>query len=196
MHFCPPCAICCTLCATKHPQTPLNCAFGNPAEDIKQPFALNHLLAAGTVTIKRRPQEEPSLCDHVHADDGWHEFDGLWHSGYLPEDDASFSKELWFLVKHDFVRATYNITSEETLTLRIYFVPVDLKGVKGRLHHSNRKDNILGPARRYIRNLVPRISQNRDLWYGYSHSDVSGFKTLLYASPVCVTHDSPVQSSD
>lgn len=186
MPFCPPCAVCCTVCAAKHPKTPLNCAFGNPDSSEKHPFALNNLLAVGTLSIKRTPPEEPSLCDHVHEDDGWHLYNGSRHSAYLKEDDASLSKMLWFLAKHEFIKITYNIISEETLTLRIYLVPVDLSGVKGRLHHKNRHDRILGPARQHLRKLLPQISPSKEKWYGYPGEDAFTVEILLDASPVCL----------
>ncbi|KXN91423.1 DNA repair protein rad5 [Leucoagaricus sp. SymC.cos] len=183
MQFCPSCAICCTICAQKQLKTPLYCAFGDPLPKSKQPFALNNLLAAGTVTIQRVPQSEPSLCDHFHADDGWHDFEGLWHSGYLGQDDAELAKQLRYLVRNDFIRTTYNISSAETMTLRIYFVPVNLKDVKGRLHHNNRPDGILSQARRYLKDLLPRISQNIDQWYGHSSESISKNERLIYAPP-------------
>lgn len=184
MYFCPPCAVCCTICAAKHPQTPLNCAFGNPDSDEKHSFAPNNLLAVGTLSIKRAPSEEPPLCDHAHEDDGWHLYDGSRHSTYLKEEDASLSKMLWFLAKHEFIKITYNITGEEALTLRVYLVPVDLSGVKGRLHHRNRNDRILGPARQYLRKILPQISRSKGKWYGYSGEDTSDRETLLDMSPV------------
>ncbi|KAJ3576884.1 hypothetical protein NP233_g125 [Leucocoprinus birnbaumii] len=169
MRYCSPCAICCTLCAEKQQPTPLDHAFGNPTPQANNPFALNKLLAAGTLSLRRVPQSEPSLCDHVHADDGWHEFEGVWHSGYLENDDANLAKQLQYLVRQDFIRTTYNITGDE-LTLRIYLVPVDLRGVKGRLHHSNRGENVLSNARRYLRSLLPRLSVDKERWYGYVSS--------------------------
>ncbi|EKM82385.1 hypothetical protein AGABI1DRAFT_67996 [Agaricus bisporus var. burnettii JB137-S8] len=86
---------------------------------------------------------------------------------------------LWFLAKHEFIKITCNITSEETLTLRVYLVPVDLSGVKGRLHHRNRNDRILGPARQYLRKILPQISRSKGKWYGYSGEDASDRETLL-----------------
>jgi hypothetical protein len=186
MPLCPPCVVCCTVCAAQLPRTPLNCVFGNPDSDKSRPFALDNLLAVGTLSIKRAQPEEPSLCDHAHEDDGWHRYDGSRHSTYLEEDGASLSKMLWLLTKHEFIKITYNITSEETLTLRIYLVPVDLSGVKGKLHHKNRQDRILGPARQHLRKLLPQISRSKERWYGYSGADTSTFENLLGVSPVCV----------
>jgi len=47
------------------------------------------------------------------------------------------------------------------MALRIYFIPYDLPNVQGKLRV--RKENVLNPAKRYMRNLVPRISQD---WMG------------------------------
>jgi hypothetical protein len=192
MQFCPPCAICCTNCAEKLSKTPINHVFGDPTPKNSQPFALNKLLAAGTVTLKRVPQAEPSLCDHFHADDGWHEFEGIWHSGYLGKDDAELAKQLHSLVQNDFIRATYSISSEETLTVRIYIVPVDLKDVKGKLHHNNRADHVLSYGRRNFRDFLPRISRDNNQWCGYSSKAVSTSGGLIYAPPVCLTLVLPV----
>ncbi|KAH9484424.1 putative ATP-dependent helicase C23E6.02 [Psilocybe cubensis] len=50
------------------------------------------------------------------------------------------------------------------MVLRIYLIPYDLSGVKGVL--KIRKDNVLIPARRLMRNLLPRISKDVEKWYG------------------------------
>lgn len=188
MSFCPPCAICCTTCAAKQLKTPLTHAAGDPEKDPSRSFALKNLFAAGSLTIKRAPQQEPLLCDHVHADDGWHRFNGLWHSGYLTSDGVDLSANIGFLVKNDFIRATYNITSETTFTLRIYFIQNNLPGVKGTLRHTNRKYKVLNSARRYLRDLVDKVTRDAEQWYGHPPKEnVPDLKTLVYELRVCFT---------
>jgi hypothetical protein len=50
----------------------------------------------------------------------------------------------------------------QKLILRVYLIPYDLANVQGKLRV--RKDNILNPAKRYLRNLLPIISQDFGKW--------------------------------
>ncbi|KAF9449589.1 hypothetical protein P691DRAFT_702942 [Macrolepiota fuliginosa MF-IS2] len=67
--------------------------------------------------------------------------------------------------------------------LRIYFVPVDLKNVKGRLHHSNRTGSSLYIGQSGLRELIPKVSRSREQWYGLPCENSAGFRSLIHAPP-------------
>jgi len=129
------------------------------------PFALGNLLQAGTVTLNISPEIRQAICDHHHAEDDWHEFKPTTLIPMLADSQyMDFCGELEFLTRQRFVAVTYRCSENGQLILRVYLIPYDLVNVQGRLRI--RKDNILNPARRYMRNLLPKIIQDLDTWDG------------------------------
>lgn len=152
---CPSCCSPCNLCG----QNP------SPSLSDASPFALCKLLPAGTISLSLVPEAYHLFCDHVHAEDGWHTFRGSVMAGHLANiDDDGFCRELDFLIKNHFISATYRCSQLIGVFIRIYVIPYDLGNVQGKLRV--RKEAVLGPARRYMRALLPKIVQDRSNWEG------------------------------
>ncbi|KAH6894963.1 SNF2 family N-terminal domain-containing protein [Coprinopsis sp. MPI-PUGE-AT-0042] len=144
------CTSCCLKCRSVHPRPS-----PGPVEDT---YALERLLKVGTVSIRLgNDTSADTFCDHVHASDGWHPYNGA--SRYLPLtnlSDVKLCEGLEFLANHCFVDATYRVTDDKVLIIRVYAVPYDLPGTKGALR--NRKDGLMGPGRRHMRSLLQRLT--------------------------------------
>ncbi|KAF9532907.1 SNF2 family N-terminal domain-containing protein [Crepidotus variabilis] len=151
------CSSCCRECS-------LATASSQPSSST-DPYALSNLLQAGTVTLHVSNDVKDIVCNHSHVDDGWH---GLDVQALIPHlldsNDVAFCQELDFLMKQRFLAITYSSKEGNQIILRIYFIPYDLPNVQGKLRV--RKDNILNPAKRYLRNLMPKISPSCDVWAG------------------------------
>lgn len=153
------CSSCCLDCqqatspATSFPAVP------------NTPFALGNLLQAGTVNLNISPEIRQAICDHHHDEDDWHEFKPTMLIPRLTDPQyVDFCHELEFLSRQRFITVTYRCLDDGQLILRIYLIPYDLVNVQGRLRI--RKDNILNPAKRYMRTLLPKILQDLDTWNG------------------------------
>ena len=159
------CSSCCSSCLSSSPSIDGAAA---------TPFSLKNLLAAGTVFLPT-PNSEDALkdretrCSHIHAEDGWHVLvNVVWPS--------SLAMEIHFLVIHDFIRATYRCVNDGVI-LRIYAVPFDLPHVKGRLRV--RKENIVSPARGYLRTLFSQVNTDSRVWEGVRIAAASHTKAFL-----------------
>ncbi|KAF8809006.1 hypothetical protein BYT27DRAFT_7222578 [Phlegmacium glaucopus] len=129
------------------------------------PYSLINLLPVGSVFVKLGIEPQHLICDHTHAQDGWHNFNAHSIIPHLSDpEDASFCRQIEFLVKHRFIVATYRATHDAIMALRIYLIPYDLSNVQGKLRV--RVENILTPAKRYMRQLLPRIINNEEIWNG------------------------------
>ncbi|KAF8969663.1 SNF2 family N-terminal domain-containing protein [Flammula alnicola] len=149
------CTSCCGGCFISPPPSPIS----------NLPYALPNLLAAGTIVIKLPVEIEHQICDHTHAEDGWHHFRAHLVIPHLSSaDDITFCRGLEYLVNECFVSATYRSNHDGLMAVRIYLIPHDLANMQGKLRV--RKENILAPARRYLRSLLPKISQDVDKWNG------------------------------
>ncbi|KAF8197540.1 hypothetical protein BJ912DRAFT_922970 [Pholiota molesta] len=84
-------------------------------------------------------------------------------------DDIALCIALDYLVRERFIAATYRSNAFGFMDVRIYLIPYDLSNVQGKLRI--RKDTILNEARRYLRDLFPRISQDVDRWNGLRPTD-------------------------
>lgn len=93
--------------------------------------------------------------------------------GHVIANYTLFAQALDFLVDHHFVTATYSV-SNQVLFVRIYIIPYDLCNSRGKLRA--RADSVMGPARRYMIQLLPRIAQDASAWHGRS---ISLFTSLL-----------------
>lgn len=151
------CSSCC-LTFSNRDSHPCNVYQGSEA-----PYALTNLIAAGTLILQLNPDQQEVVCDHAHYEDGWYPFNGSTPNHCLLIDDA-FRREIEFLIKHQFISVTYRLGTSSIVFLRIYIVPYDLGGIQGKLRI--RKENVLIPARRFMRALLPNISQSRDYWNG------------------------------
>jgi hypothetical protein len=156
----PWCTSCCGSCFVSPPA----------ASSSDSPYALRHLLSLGTILIKLPVEIEHRICNHTHAEDGWHHFIGTMAIPHLSDpDDIALCRALDYLVHERFIAATYRSNAFGFMDVRIYLIPYDLSNVQGKLRI--RKDTILNEARRYLRDLFPRISQDVDRWNGLRPTD-------------------------
>ncbi|KAJ7772943.1 SNF2 family N-terminal domain-containing protein [Mycena maculata] len=131
------------------------------------PFSLTNFLAYGTISVCLRPDALDQLhhecqADPMVAQDGWNGFSAdLLLKSLGNTEDYSLIREMEFLIREKFLYASYWVKND-SLLIRIYLIPYDLPGVQGRLRV--RTDNILGPARRYLSSLLPKISRSPDSW--------------------------------
>jgi hypothetical protein len=179
------CSSCCNSCRNR------NLSRDGPGTEVgaDEPYSLKKLLPVGTVTFQLAARDAlQDICDHVHAEDGWHSFSGAWEMLHFANSEGKTSAHaIEFLLKHHFFSATYHAASDGcAIVLRIYLIPHDFSGVKGALH--NRKDNVLVPGRRYLRALLPKVTQDPDIWEGGSCSErgvplLSDVKVRPWSSP-------------
>jgi hypothetical protein len=151
------------------PSCCLGCSGGNlvphsRSNELEAPYSLKNLLAAGTLVVNLDSDAQEFTCRHIHAEDNWHPFEYDVFKDHLAVDDASVCREIEFLVQHRFLAVTYRLSPLQTVYFRIYIIPFDLANVQGKLRV--RKEIILGPARRYLRILFPKITQDSDNWNG------------------------------
>lgn len=151
-----PCQSCCANCF-------ISASASTPLE---LPFSLRNLLAVGTIAIGLPVEKQHQVCDHTHAEDGWHSFRAEGLASLLPNaEDLTLCHELDFLIKQRFLSATYNcmISDGSRAVIRIYLIPDDLCGLTSALRM--RKDAVLNPARRFLRHILPMISKNVGMWF-------------------------------
>ena len=157
MSDCSWCPSCCSRCFTLHLLVPTS----------DSPFSLRNLRLGGTLTLNkaRIGVVHQKNCVHRHEEDGWHTFRSDWVIEYLGNcEELALVQGLDFLIHHNFVRATCRGDRDGRLVLRIYLVQFDLSNVQGRLRV--RKESTLSAARRYMRMLLPKLSQSPDRWLG------------------------------
>ena len=131
----------------------------------ESPYSLENLLPVGCVFVKLAIEPQHLICDHTHAQDGWHYFNAHSVIPHLSvSEDISFCRQIEFLVKHRFIMATYRATYDAAMALRIYLIPYDLSNVQGKLRV--RGESVLAPAKRYLRQLLPKIINNEEVWKG------------------------------
>jgi hypothetical protein len=145
-----------------------------PLNFMANPWALCNFLSYGALSIGVRDaaelQEELQLANQDLAEDGWHVFAGPLILKYLNNgEDHTLVHELEFLVLHKFTFASFLLADSNHIFIRIYLIPFDLPGVQGRLRV--RRDAIVGPARRCLAGLLPKICRNRECWDGRSVPD-------------------------
>ncbi len=144
------------------------------------PFALQNLLPLGTTSFNIPVEVDHQICEHSHAEDGWHVFQAHLVLPRLSDSvDIARCQGLAFLCKERFVSATYRSNPYGLMDVRIYLIPYDLPNAHGKLRL--RKEGILGPGRRYMRSLLPTVSQSINRWLG---EKVTGHE--LPTAQVCV----------
>ncbi len=153
------CSICCSSCASE-PGTVIG-----SADYAAGPFAVQNLLQAGTLSLPISQSELGDLCDHSHTAENWHTFPGNALLPYLTDqENETLCRHLDFLVEHDFLIVQCKTGDSGTaLILRVYIVPYDLPGVQGKLRIRDESSD-LKPARLCLRNILPRITQEKGLW--------------------------------
>ncbi|SRR6266436_7878622 len=149
------CSICCLSCASQ--PSPNNAAAG--------PFAVQNLLPAGTLLLPISQPDLGNICDHTHITGGWHPFPGKALLSYLmDQENETLCRHLDFLVEHKFLIIQCKLGDSGTvLILRVYIIPYDLPGVQGKLRVRDETSE-LKPARMCLRNVLPRITQEKSLW--------------------------------
>ncbi|KAF8077645.1 hypothetical protein FPV67DRAFT_1462505 [Lyophyllum atratum] len=147
------CPSCCAMCTAAN-------SGPNETSEASSPYALNKLVPAGTLTFQLDQDQEGVACNHAHVGDGWHPFEGRLFDQRLLTDNA-LCREMDFLIKHRFIAATYRLGASAAV-LRVYIIPYDLENIQGRLRI--RKEVILAPARRCMRNLLPKVIQSQASW--------------------------------
>ena len=157
-----------------------------PSEPSKgTPYSLGNLLSVGSVSVNLGIEPQHLICDHTHAQDGWHSFNVHSIIPHLSDaEDVSFCRQIEFLVKHQFILATYRATHDAKMALRIYLIPCDLSNVQGKLRV--RGNNILAPAKRYLRQLLPKIISSEEIWNGLQPT--KEITTLIPNPKACYTH--------
>lgn len=167
------CPSCCDSCHHRG-------SSGAPATSSTDPYSLTHLLPAGSIALDL--EYGGCLCNHVHSEDGWHPFQGhtLTNGHLARSQDQELCSQLDFLTLYRFITITCRAgQSGNTLFLRLYIVPYDLPNVKGVLRRRSRDAAILDRAGRYMKALLPRITQDQHIWNGTQAAHFDGGKRFL-----------------
>lgn len=168
----PWCPSCCAGCTPSSPRSSRG----------DSPYALGNLFGVGTIALQVSVELHRQFCSHAHAEDDWHHFDAHAVLPHLSnEDDIVLCQELAFLTKERFVSLTYRASQDGMMVIRVYLIPYDLSNGQGVLRM--RKDNVLNPARRYMRGLLPRISQSPEKWDALEQTQEDCF--MLPDTTVC-----------
>ena len=146
-----------------------------------------NLLPAGTLSLPISQTELESICNHSHSIEDWHPFLGEALLPYLTDhEDETLCRHLSFLVEHKFLSVQCKIgDSGKVLVLRTYIIPFDLPGAQGKLRVRD-EASVLKPARLCLRNVVPRILQDENLWDAHD-SEPSSSSTHYFLNPEMVT---------
>jgi hypothetical protein len=128
---------------------------------VQDPFALINLLPAGVICLTLSPLEDRQ--DTAAGEDGW---DLLHTPSLIPcvtcDQDDILLRQLEFLTIHEFILATCRVGPKSTFYIRIYLIPFDLPNVQGRLR--TRDEEIMSPARKFLKVVLPRADQNVARW--------------------------------
>ncbi|KAJ3513156.1 hypothetical protein NMY22_g15127 [Coprinellus aureogranulatus] len=151
------CVSCCAQCRAQGPHPTSSSA--------QDPFDLDNLLKAGVLSVQLGRDPQPDVyCEHRHESDDWHPYLGA--APFLPLknlNDVNLCKALEFLVKHRFLSVTYRVEGGRVV-FRLYLLPYDLAGAKGALRV--RQETVLAPARRFLRDILPRVDKSVGAWEG------------------------------
>ena len=173
------CCICCSSCTSGSVPSPHN-------------DSVRNLLPAGTLSLPISQTELESICNHSHSIEDWHPFLGEALLPYLTDhEDETLCRHLSFLVVHKFLSVQCKIgDSGKVLVLRTYIIPFDLPGAQGKLRVRD-EASVLKPARLCLRNVVPRILQDENLWDAHD-SEPSSSSTHYFLNPETVMMPSSV----
>jgi hypothetical protein len=184
-----PCTLCCASCASESGPILI------PESDDVGPFPVRNLLPAGTLSLPISQTELVNVCDHSHSADGWHMFLGEALLPHLTDREIeTLCRHLDFLVKHQFLFVQCRIGESGTsLILRVYIIPFDLPNVQGRLRVRD-EASVSKPARHCMRNVMPRIIQDKSLWNAHD-LDPSSTSPRYFFNPDTVAIPSFCKSS-
>jgi hypothetical protein len=154
-----PCFLCCSSCTSGQGVTP------SQHDATSGSFAVRNLLPAGTLSLPISQTDLRNICVHSHTAEGWHNFLG---KSLLPQitdqENETLCRHLDFLVEHKFLVVQCKVGDSRTaLVLRVYIVPYDLPGVQGKLRVRDEATE-LRPARVCLRNVLPRVIQDKSVW--------------------------------
>lgn len=140
-------------------------------------ISLENLLPVGIVLVNVNVELQQLLCDHSHAQDGWHCFKAVSIKPHLQDsEEVALCDEIDYLVKFCYIKVTYRAAPDGAMALRIYLVPLELNNVEVVLRES---------PFIYLRRLLRRIS-NEVTWNGLHPT---GESTPLIPNPkVCYSH--------
>ncbi|KAK1224204.1 hypothetical protein PQX77_012904 [Marasmius sp. AFHP31] len=160
------CRLCCSACKCS--------SDNNPGSSDNTPTALRNLIPAGTLELHlhKFPLDLDTLCDHEHNEDGWHDFDSSKFSNFISE--AELLKEVSFLNDHDYISITYSVLDDGTLVLRVYLIPYDLPGGKGR-YSLNAREKYMRRAKSSMPNILACIRQDMATWNGVKGGLEAGY---------------------
>lgn len=176
-----PCSLCCSSCTSRPGVTPTQ------HDATAGAFALQNLLPAGTLSLPISQTDLRNTCDHSHTAEGWHNFLG---EPLLPQltdqENETLCRHLDFLVDHKFLVIRCKVGDSKTaLILRVYIIPYDLSGVQGKLRVRDEATE-LRPARVCLRNVMPRVIQDRSLWDSHDLDPSSSSPRYLLDSDTVV----------
>ncbi|KAI0070956.1 hypothetical protein K474DRAFT_1776489 [Panus rudis PR-1116 ss-1] len=174
------CSLCCKSCLTDNAVAQLG-SENAPSQPLSD---LGNFLPAGTLTLALGSRTIP--CEHNHASDGWHTLPSYADLSQVAHPDCdSLLRMLDFLTEKLFVYATCKLADDaESLLLfvRVYMIPYDLPNVQGRLRTRDEAD-VVGPARRYLRTILPQIVQDHADWEGDNTLPSSSHKKSFFQPP-------------
>jgi hypothetical protein len=130
-----------------------------PSDSSKESIlSLENFLPVGCVFVNLSIQKQQQICAHVHAQDGWHYFQGQTIIPHLSNsEDISLCRQIETLMRRQIITATYRAADNEalSLTLRIYLIPSD----------SVEKAHLdCYYQRKYLRELLLRVIKNQESW--------------------------------
>lgn len=119
-------------------------------------YALEKLLLVGIVFVNVEIKLQHLICDHTHAQDGWHRFKARSVIPHLSDsEDISLFVGIEYLEKYMHIKATYRAT-HDTMALRIYLIPLEI----------SHADDFQGLAAKFLRQVLLRVNNNEKSWKG------------------------------
>ncbi|TDL24898.1 hypothetical protein BD410DRAFT_851421 [Rickenella mellea] len=148
------------------------------------------LLPAGTITISGRFILE-DIRPQFRTNDGWYQLPNpqVLQGCVNDTPTATVLQNLQFLVTNSFLSLTCRISDDlDQLIVRVYLIPFDLPGMRGRLRNRD-EATILIPARRILKFLLRRVNCDVESWMGTNSKgpDITCTSSVPYPflSPKC-----------
>lgn len=127
----------------------------------KSQFSLIDLLPVGSVFVRLEIEAQQKVCDHRHAQDGWHYFAHETVTHLSDPEEISLCRQINSLVEDRTIVVTYRAAQDSQLglALRVYLIPSKLVK-EGRRRHGV-----------YLLNLLDRLIQSENSWKGYEPTE-------------------------
>jgi hypothetical protein len=154
--------------------------YAHSTHELVGPYALHNSLPAGTFSLQLKSTASACTQDASHDWHHYHEIDDI--ANLMLVEDESLLRSLDFLIRHRFVTATCSIrywSCYSALHIRIYLIPFDLANVEGRLRRRD-ENTILKHARKFLRDLLLKLSRNITAWNADSVSSQSEHSQLFF----------------